>query len=604
VSVGGDRPAHERLGEKVDLPHVRDAAGKPVVAAFLSFDCPVARDYISTLSRMATDYGSTVAFVGYIPADDSLAEVARRAREFGASFPIVSDRRHQAVATLAAGHTPEVFVLDADRVLRYRGRIDDKYGARLRANAKITRHDLKDAIDAILAGKPVETPATLPVGCRITPLDRPAAAAGPVTYYRDVVPILQAHCQECHRPGEVGPFSLMTYKQAVTWAEDIRDYTANRKMPPWKPTDGVPMQHDRRLPAREIETLAKWVDAGTPAGDPKDAPPARQFPSGWSLGEPDLVLTMDADMHLGANGPDHFRCVVLPTGLTEDKLVVSFEVRPGNPKVVHHVIGYYDASGTARRMAKEQKPTGDDRGPGYESPMGIGFTPADPIAVGGMGGWTPGMRGIRAHPGTGLVLPKRADVVLQIHYHRTGKPETDCTRIGLYFAKDTNRKPIQVLTVPGLVSATDDYKPFEVIPAGKSGYRVAGRVVLEQDCTVYSALPHMHMLGTKIRVTATPPGGRERPIVAIDQWDYNWQEVYMLVDPLPLKAGTVLAVEAEYDNTAANPFNPSRPPKDVRNGDGTTDEMLFAFLGVTTDRPGPVKFRPRVEKGDYVRAGK
>jgi hypothetical protein len=600
VSVGGDRPSRERLGEKVELPALRDAAGKPVVAAFLSFDCPVARDYVTTLSRFATDYGPKVAFVGYIPTDDSPAEVARQAREFGASFPIVSDHKHQAVAALVAGHTPEVFVLDADHVLRYRGRIDDKYGARLRANAAITRHDLKDALDAVLAGKPVEMPATKPVGCPIVPLDRSASTGGPVTYYRDVLPILQARCQECHRPGEVGPFSLMTYKQAVTWAEDIKDYTANKKMPPWKQTAGVPMRHDRRLPGREIETLARWVDAGTPAGDPKDAPPGREFPAGWSLGEPDLVLTMESDMHLAANGTDHFRCVVLPTGLIEDKMVVGFEIRPGNPKVVHHVIGYFDTTGTARRMAKEFRPTGDDRGPGYESPMGIGFSPEDPMAVGGMGGWTPGMRGIRAHEGTGLILPKGSDVVLQIHYHRDGKPEADRTRIGLYFARDTGRKPIQVLTLPGLVSPTDDYKPFEQIPAGKSGYRVAGRVVLEENCTVYSVLPHMHMLGTKIRVTATAPGDQERPIVAIDHWDYNWQEVYLLVDPLPLKVGTILAVEAEYDNSARNPFNPSRPPKAVRRGDGTTDEMLFGFLGVTTDRPGPVKFRPLVEKGDYV----
>jgi thiol-disulfide isomerase/thioredoxin len=598
VSVGGDRPSRERLGEKVDLPDLWDAAGKPAVVAFLSFDCPVARDYVTTLSRLAADYGPKVAFIGYVPTGDSPAEIARQAREFGAGFPIVADRKHQAVAALAAGHTPEVFVLDAERVVRYRGRIDDKYGARLQANAAVTRHDLKDAVDAVLAGKSVEVPATLPVGCRIVAVERPVTT-GPVTYYRDVLPILRARCQECHRPGEVGPFSLMTYKQAVTWAEDIKDYTASKKMPPWKQTAGVPMQHDRRLPTREIETLAKWVEAGTPAGDPEDAPPAREFPKGWSLGEPDLVLTMDADMHLAANGPDHFRCVVLPTGLTEDKMLVGFEVRPGNPRVVHHIINYFDTTGTARRMTKDFRPTSDDRGPGYESPMGIGFTPEDPGAVGGLGGWTPGMRGVKAHPGTGLILPKGSDVVLQIHYHRSGKPETDRTRIGFYFAKDASRKRIQLLTVPGLVSVTDDYEPFGLIPAGKSGYRVAGRVVLGQDCTVYSALPHMHMLGTKIRVTATPPGGREQTVVAIDRWDYNWQENYQLVDPLPLKSGTVLTVEAEYDNTAKNPINPSRPPKDVRRGEGTTDEMLFAFLGVTTADGGPVKLRLLTDKTDY-----
>ncbi|HJZ92209.1 MAG TPA: redoxin family protein [Gemmataceae bacterium] len=611
VTRAGDLPSRHRLGEKVDLPPLQDSdgkkvelpAGKPVVVAFLSFDCPVARDYVGVLSRMASDRGSKVTFVGFVPTDDPPAEFARHVREFGATFQILADRRHEAVAALQAGHTPEVFVLDGDGLLRYRGRVDDRYGARLKPNARVTRHDLKEAIDAVLTGKPVETPVTTPVGCPIPALDQSKATDGPVTYYRDVLPILQARCQECHRKGEVGPFSLMTYKEAFTRAEDIKEYTASRKMPPWKANDGLPFQHDRRLPAHEIKTLAEWVDCGKPAGEPKDAPPARTFATGWSLGEPDLVLTMD-DMRLAGNGPDRFQCVVLPTGLAEDRFVVAFEVRPGNSKVVHHVIGYFDTTGSARKMAREAEATGDDRGPGYESPMGIGFTPDDPEAVGGMGGWTPGMRGVKAHAGTGLLLPKGSDVVLQIHYHRTGMSETDRTRIGLYFAKEKNLKQLRVLAVPGLVSESDGHRPFDVIPADRSAHRVAGKVLLEEDCDVYSVLPHMHMLGTKIRVTASAPGGWERSIVVVDQWDYGWQENYQLVDPLPLKAGTVLTVEAEYDNSAKNPLNPSSPPKDVRRGEGTTDEMLFAFLRVAGNGVGPVKFRLLTDRADYQPSAK
>jgi thiol-disulfide isomerase/thioredoxin len=597
---GGIAVAADRVGETINLPAGADLpTGKPVVVAFLSFECPVARDYITTLGKMADEYGPKVAFVGFVPTDDSSAEIARQAREFGTRFPIVSDRKQEAVAALAAGHTPEVFVLDEERVLTYRGRVDDKYGARLKANATITRHDLRDALDAVLAGKPVATPVTTPLGCPISPLDRPTAADGAVTFYRDVLPILQARCQECHRPGEVAPFSLMTYKQAVTWAEDIKEYTASKKMPPWKATGGVPLRHDRRMPQAEIDVLARWVAGRTPAGDPKDAPPEKVFAKGWSLGEPDLVLTMDADMHLAATGPDHFRCVVLPTGLTEDRFVVGFEVRPGNPRVVHHAVNYFDTTGTARKLAREAKATGDDRGPGYESPMGIGFAPDDPESVGALGGWTPGMRGVRAHPGTGLVLPKGSDVVIQLHYHRTGKPETDRTQIGLYFAKTNDLKRLKVLTVPGLVSPSDGFKPFDTIPAGRSGYRVAGKIAIEEDVQIYSALPHMHMLGTKIKVTATLPGGPTTPVVVIDSWDYNWQELYQLREPLALKAGTVIAVEAEYDNTSRNPFNPSSPPRAVKRGEGTTDEMLYAFLGVTTKGSGPVKFRPLTDRGDY-----
>jgi len=608
-AAGESRPPHGVLGDKIVLPTLNDADGKrvnppadkPFVVAFLSFECPVARDYLTTLSNLADEYGKKgAAFVGYIPMDDSAADVARQAREFKATFPILSDRKQEGVAALKAGHTPEVFLLDSKGVLRYRGRIDDKYGARLKPNARISRHDLREALDEVLAGKPVSVPSSPVVGCPIPPL-RGVALDGKVTYYRDVLPIVQNRCQECHRPGDVGPFSLMTYKQAVTWAEDIKEYTASRKMPPWKPVDGVKFQHDRRMSVQEIKTLAAWVDAGTPEGNEKDAPPAKTFAKGWALGEPDLVLEMESEMHLAANGPDHFRCVVMPTGLKEDKFVVAYEVKPGNPKIVHHSVNYFDTTGTARRMAREAKSTGDDRGPGYESPMGIGFTPKDISEIGGLGGWTPGMRGVRSHAGTGMVLPKGADVVLQLHYHRTGKPETDRTKIGLYFAKEKDLKPLKILIVPGLVSPSNDYRDFDTIPAGHSSFKVAGRVVVEEDCDIYTCLPHMHMLGSKIKVTVTPPGGKEQPIVTIDQWDYNWQEVYHFEKALPIKAGTIISVEGEFDNSAANPHNPSSPPQAVKKGEGTTDEMLFAFLRATSNHSGDIKLRSLTAKSDYTR---
>jgi thiol-disulfide isomerase/thioredoxin len=607
---------------RVALPELRGADGKAVtpfadkdvkvvVVAFLSFNCPVARDYVEPLSKVSEDYKAKgVRVVGVVPGGDP-DEVARQAAEFAPAFPVFADPKLAVADAVAATHTPQVVVIDGERAVRYRGRVDDKYTARLKANAKVTRYDLTEAIDELLAGKPVSVPETECVGCEISRKKvEGEKAKAKVTFYKDVLPILQGRCQECHRPGEAGPFSLLTYREAVTWAADIKGYTRDRKMPPWKQTEGLEFLHDRRMPAAEIATLAAWADGGTPAGDPKDAPPARKFTTGWARGEPDLVLTVGDDFHLGGRGADHYRCFVLPTGLTEDKFLVGYEVRPGNAAVVHHVLNYFDASGTARELeAAAKKATAGlkakpaDHGPGYEAEMGIGFTPKDPSQVGGFGGWAPGLRGMMTREQTGFLLPKGADVILQVHYHRDGKPATDRTRIGLYFAtkeQAAGMKRLKTLAVPGLVAPSDGYKPFTAIPPGEKAFRVAGKVAVNEDCRVYAAMPHLHMLGTKVRMTLTPPGGQEKVIVAVGEWDYAWQEVYLLKEPVDVKAGTVFTVEAEYDNSAANRLNPNSPPKEVKRGEGTTDEMLFGFLLVTSPGAGgKVDARPLTDPADY-----
>ena len=612
LASAGEAVIRDRLGEKIDLAKIIPEAGRdkaqagnhPVVIAFLSFECPVARDYLTTLSVLAGEFSDRgVRVIGFVPTEESPAEVARKAREYKSSFPIFSDADQKAVAALKASGVPEVFVFDANGTLLYRGRIDDKYGARLKPNARITRHDLRLALDEVLASKPVSVPATAVVGCPIQPNEIRPADSAKFTFHRDVLPILQNRCQECHRPGEVGPFSLMTHKQTLNWAKDVKETARNRTMPPWKPVEGVDFKHDRRMTEREINILAEWADAGAPEGNPADAPPEKKFTRGWSMGEPDLVLEMKEEFHLAANGPDHFQCVVLPTGLTEDKFLIGFEVRPGNPRILHHAVNYTDISGRARQLdsdARKQSP-GPDHGPGYESPMGIGFTPKKVGEIGVFGGWTPGMRGQRSPDGAGYLMPKGSDVVMQLHYHRTGKPETDRTKVGLYFSKSKELSRLKLLTVPGLLASSDGLKPFDTIPAGASKHRVIGKVVVEEECEAHSVLPHMHMLGKKIRVGLTAPGEKERTIVRIDDWDYNWQEGYRFAHSFKISAGTIITVEAEFDNSASNPNNPSSPPRVVRKGEGTTDEMLFAFLRVTSAGIGELKIRRLTDAADYVR---
>jgi hypothetical protein len=374
----------------------------------------------------------------------------------------------------------------------------------------------------------------------------------------------------------------MTYRQAVNWADDIKEYTQSRKMPPWKPIAGKEFFSERKMTNEEIATVAAWVDAGTPEGDLRDAPPPVPFTLGWQLGQPDLILTPDAEFTLGPTGKDVFRCYVLPTGLTEDKYVAAVEVRPSNRRVVHHTVHFVDTEGYGRKLeqvAKKQASAADryDVGPGYNSMMMPGFLPR-----GDVGGWAPGVSPKFFPDGVGFFLPKNSDIVMQVHYHRTGKVEKDKTSLGLYFAKKPGQQPIQPLVIPGR---------FITIPAGADNYHVEGSIWSAEDCTLFMVIPHMHLLGKKIKVTMTPPGEKTTTLVAIDDWDFNWQEMFFFKEPIPAKAGTRFDVEAVFDNSANNPNNPAKPPVTVHFGDETTNEMCFGFLGAVAHQPGVLGFR-------------
>ena len=597
----GDAPSTDKLNTKIANFTLTDDKGKPislhdsfkdakaVVVVFLSFDCPVSKDYSTTLAELHKKFsGQGVAFLAVSSDDLDAAALAKEAAEFKIPFAVLKDNKFVAADSFKAVATPEAFVLDHNFVLRYRGRIDNSYAQRLLKNQKTTRNDLQVALDELLAGKAVSEPATKAVGCPIS-RDRTAKATGKVTYYKDVAPILQESCQVCHRPKEVGPFSLETYKQAVNWASDIKDYTQSRKMPPWKPTEGPAFHNERKLTDQQIATLAAWVEDGTPEGDPKDAPKPKQFASadGWMLGKPDLVLTMKEDFTLDAAGADVFRVMVFPTGLTEDKFVTAVEVKPGNPRIVHHSLNFFDRTGEPRKLEAKEKdrvkgPDEKDFGPGYTSRMSGGIRNAKAGDFGGLGGWAPGAVPHQLPEGTGWMLPKGADVLIQLHYHRDGKVEKDRTSIGLYFAKKPTKQTFESIIIPGL---------FLAVPAGDANFKVAGKIVVEDDCTLYSVMHHMHRLGKSAKITVEPPDGKPFTLLAIQDWDYNWQETYWLKEPLAVKKGTKLSVQAIYDNSDKNPNNPFDPPRLVRFGEQTDNEMCFVFLGATKETPGRIKFK-------------
>jgi mono/diheme cytochrome c family protein len=435
------------------------------------------------------------------------------------------------------------------------------------------QRNLEQALEAVLAGKAVPKAVTQAFGCAIARPERSAAGGARLTYHKDVAGILAESCQSCHRPGQVAPFSLLTYADAKSWAQEIKAFTASGQMPPWKAERGHgDFQDERRLSDEQIRTLAAWVDAGAPEGNPKDAPPAKQWADGWMLGKPDMVLTIP-QFSVDATGEDVFRCFVLPTGLTEDREVVAVEIRPGNPRVVHHVLNFIDTGGRGRKLDEK------DPGPGYDSgPGGIGFLPN-----GGVGGWAPGNLPRFLPKGIGRRLPKGADIVAQMHYHKTGKPETDSTSVGLYFAKEPVEK--QMRTWPLTNLGID-------IPPNAPRHEVKASMKVPADVHLLTVTPHMHLLGREMKVSATLPDGTRKELVWIKDWDYRWQDTYRYKQGIPIPKGSQLDLVAYFDNSTANPLNPNTPPKRVTFGEQTTDEMCFAFFELVMDQEPKSQFNP------------
>ncbi len=615
-------PSRAKLGEKMPNLTFKDEKGKThrlyelenrkaIAIVFLSFECPVSNSYSQPLSEIADEFGKFGVTLWGLTTneDDTIADVAKSARRFDLSFPVFKDERLRAADALSAIHTPEVFVLDGSFILRYRGRIDNMYSERLKKHKEVTEFNLRQTLAELVTGRPVSGEVTQAIGCRIYRPQKTPAKVGNVTYYRDVLPILQNRCQECHRPGEVGPFSLMTYKQAVNWAQDIKSYTQSGEMPPWKVSGGVSFHNERKLSSKELKTLADWVDGGTPSGDIAHAPPPRKFTDGWRLGTPDLILSPTDDFLLGPGGKDVFRCFVMPTNLKEDQYVAAVELRPGNPQVVHHLLLFIDTAGRGRALEKsgqeyeKKNPTVDphtgqvskyDRGPGYTRTMGLGFLPRA-----GLLGWAPGIQPRFMPEGVGFLLPKNSDIVMQVHYHRNGRAEKDRTQVGLYFAKKKIEHPFQ----GGAVTGGDGVGPLRflfAIPPGAENFKLDGDAYALQDFTLLTVTPHMHLLGKDIKLTMTPPGGKEQLILDVKKWDYNWQEMYYLKEPIQVKSGTRFHIDAHFDNSEKNPLNPSSPPIRVTIGEQTTNEMCFMFLGGYSDSRLPIlpltPFAPRTAK--------
>lgn len=408
------------------------------------------------------------------------------------------------------------------------------------------------------------------------------------TFNKDIAPLFFEHCTACHRPGEVAPMSLLTYKEARPWARSIATQVAKGTMPPWHADPAVGhFANARRLTDAQKDVIARWVAAGAPEGDAKDLPKAPVYTAGWQIGVPEAVVEMQEDYPLPAAGEIPYLYFEAPTNFTEDRWVQAWEVRPGNAAAVHHVIVYVrpqpdpNALPAARPAPGTPRPvgvvsfaegmdipagqTGGDPLPDDQRKVFPNYRPRPRGTAGSIGGFVPG-NGTRVFPaGTAIRVPKGASLVFQMHYTPTGKATTDRTKMGFIFAKEP---PKMALSGTALINGGLH------IPAGAPNHRVDAEMTINRDLLLFSMTPHTHVRGVRWYYEAVYPDGRTEPLLSVPNYDFDWQHEYQFERPLEIPAGTKIKASAWYDNSAANPSNPDAT-KDVWWGDQTWEEMMF-----------------------------
>ena len=398
------------------------------------------------------------------------------------------------------------------------------------------------------------------------PTEPSQALVATPTFYRDVLPILQQHCQSCHRPGEIGPMQLMSYAQARPFARAIADSAAKREMPPWFADPAVGrFSNDPSLTQQEIDTLVSWANAQAPAGDPHAAPSPRQWPEGWTIPQPDAIVRMPKPVALPAHGDIDYTDEIVPTGFAEDKWVQMSEIQPSSRANVHHAVVYVrPPNSNWLRHAPIGVPfTGADM-TDQQDREDTRFTQADILLV-----YAPGSSPDNWPEGMAKFVPAGSDLVFQMHYMAHGHATTDQSSIGIIFAANPPQQRVLTLQL------TNDRF---VIPPGVDDYRVEVHGSLPNDAVLLSFFPHMHLRGKRFEYNILRPDKNAEPLLRVN-YNFYWQLSYRLAQPLPLPAGTVLQAVAWYDNSKNNPHNPD-PDAAVRWGDQTYDEMMVGFFDV------------------------
>ena len=379
-----------------------------------------------------------------------------------------------------------------------------------------------------------------------------SAQAGAPTYSKDIAPILFKNCAHCHRPGEGAPMSLLSYKETRPWSKAIRQAVATKKMPPWlaDPNHGK-FANDRRLAQNDVDAILKWVDNGSPEGNPADMPPAPKFVTGWQLGEPDLVIKMPVAFEVPAEGVIPYKYFTAPTNFSEDKYLRAVEIRAQNPAVVHHII-----------MSIREPGAGPDRGAASDAAETRSGRRVQ------LAGTAPGLQPTTFPAGVTKLLKAGSELVFQMHYTTNGKAATDQSYVGLYFADGPGKVISQTAGAMNVALR---------IPAGDPNHEVRSSWTAKEDVLLYSMMPHMHVRGKDFKYTAVYPDGRSEVLLNVPRYDFNWQLGYQLENPILLPKGTRLECVAHYDNSPNNKYNPD-PTKEVRWGDQTWEEMMIGWF--------------------------
>lgn len=522
-----------------------------LLLAFFSASCPISNKLgpeLARLERDCTARGVAFFLVNAVPADTD-AELAGFAAKFALKSPLIPDRDGTVSRALGLTSTTEIFILDRARTLAYRGAINDRYGLGYARDAA-TRDYAREALAALLAGRPPEVAATTAPGCAVeqtSPATPPPAA--PLTYHNQISRIVQSHCVECHHAGGIGPFSLESYEQVVKNAAMIRRQITRGAMPPWfatrlDPHAESPWSNDRSLTETEKSALLAWLDSDRPRGDPSHAPVTRSFANDWAIGQPDAILQLPQPVAIKAEGVMPYQYRIVQTSFAEERWVQAYEIRPTAPGVVHHVI----VSVHDRDESVAQK--------GGEGAQGF------------WAAYVPGNSHRVYPPGYARRLPAGAQVLFQIHYTPNGTAADEQMRIGLVFAEEPPRQEVLALGIP---------QPRLRIPPGAANHIETARLRLPADITVTALQAHAHLRAKAFKFELLQDDLPPETLLDLPRYDFNWQLQYNYAHPRTLPAGSTIKVTAVFDNSAQNPANPD-PTKEVRWGQQTFHEMLIGYV--------------------------
>jgi len=563
LAVGGEKPtsnpgkqiANFKLTDtnkkSISLDDFKDK--KAIVVIFVGTECPINNAYMPRLAAMQKSFASQGVQLLAINANlqDSAEKVTEHAKTYSLPFPVLKDVDNGVADQFGAQRTPEAFVLDSQRRIRYQGRIDDQFGIGFK-RAQPTRQDLAIALGEVLEEKPVKVATTPVAGCIIARGTKPKSE-GAITYSKHVARILQKNCQECHRPGQVGPMSLMTFEDVAAWADTIREVIQEERMPPWyaDPRYGH-FSNDRRLPSEDRKTLLAWLDEGTPRGNEKDLPAPREFVDGWVIGKPDVIFTMPEEYSVPAdmpNGGIPYQRFEIKTNFKEDRWIQAAESRAGASSVVHHIVMFL-------------VPPNEDFFPG---------NPKTPTLC----GTAPGDMPLILPPGTAKKIPAGSSLVFEMHYTPNGVARKDRSLLGLIFAKEPPKFAVRTVPIA---------QPRFRIPPGADNYEVEQWLPIFEEASLLGFMPHMHLRGKDFLYEAIYPDGKKEILLSVPHYNFNWQSVYRLVNPIQLPAGSKLRCVAHFDNSTKNPNNPD-PSKFVSWGEQTWEEMMIGWCDLAYQCP-------------------